>query len=261
MKRAALLFFSIAMRAFGDEDWRARLTPLVPGDFPPPVPLTAHYRLGWSGVTAGDASISYSRSKPGLLQLEARGGTSGVARKLWKLDAEHVGTARAATLRPILVKQSETYSGYTMKTELQFTIASVTRIRRKIPNDPVAQSKTFKLPNTLDLHTALMFVRSQPLEAGQTLTFVIYPISSPYLATVSVSGRERISVKLGKYDAIKLDLKLWQITKDFQLAPHPQFKRATAWLSDDKNRLPLKIEADIFVGNVWTELDRLTIGK
>jgi hypothetical protein len=39
-----------------------------------------------------------------------------------------------------------------------------------------------------------------------------------------------------------------------QLEPHRKFKRASAWLSDDRDRLILKVQADIAVGSVWTEL-------
>ncbi len=42
--------------------------------------------------------------------------------------------------------------------------------------------------------------------------------------------------------------------KNLELEPHKKFKRAFAWLSDDRDRMLLKIEAEIFVGSVWCEL-------
>ena len=39
-----------------------------------------------------------------------------------------------------------------------------------------------------------------------------------------------------------------------ELEPHRKFRRATAWVSDDNDRLPLRIEAQIFVGTVFAEL-------
>jgi hypothetical protein len=41
---------------------------------------------------------------------------------------------------------------------------------------------------------------------------------------------------------------------DMTLVPHGKFKRATAWISDDSDRLPLRMNAQIFVGSVWVEL-------
>ena len=78
--------------------------------------------------------------------------------------------------------------------------------------------------------------------------------STPYLATITVLGRERIKVKAGTYPAIKVDLKLEKVTSDMKLEPHGKFKRATGWLSDDEDRLPLRMNAQIFVGSVWAEL-------
>jgi hypothetical protein len=44
------------------------------------------------------------------------------------------------------------------------------------------------------------------------------------------------------------------VDKNLQLAPHQKFKRAFIWVSDDRDRLVLKIQAEIFVGSVWCEL-------
>lgn len=260
--RAIFIFLLTAASALADGDWREKITASKPGGFPAPRPLTLHYRLGWSGIPAGEASIQYRRPKPDLLEIDASGGTSGVARALWKMDAKHTATAHASTLRPIAAKQTEIYSDYSVTTNLKFTPTSVTHLRERPTDDNAQKPKTFRFPNVLDLHAALLFVRSQPLKPGTSVTFVVYPITSPYLATVTVLGREKISVKAGNFDAIKTDLKLWEINpKSLQLGAHQRFKRATAWLSDDRDRLPLKIESEIFVGSVWVELDRVNFEK
>jgi len=69
-----------------------------------------------------------------------------------------------------------------------------------------------------------------------------------------VLGRERVSVYAGSYNAIKLDIQLKHIGKNMELEPHRKFRRATVWVSDDENRIPLRIEAQIFVGTVFGEL-------
>jgi hypothetical protein len=107
------------------------------------------------------------------------------------------------------------------------------------------------------LQTALLYVRSQKLATGDVYRLVVYPATAPYLATVTVLARERVNVKAGSYPAIKLDLRLQKVTGDMTLAPHGKFKRATAWLSDDGDRLPLRMNAQIFVGSVWVELAKV----
>ena len=78
---------------------------------------------------------------------------------------------------------------------------------------------------------------------------------------MKVVGREKIDAGKTKYDAIKLELKLRRITKKLELEKHAKFKRATAWLSDDRDRLLLKIQAEVSVGSVWTELDSVKFSE
>jgi hypothetical protein len=71
---------------------------------------------------------------------------------------------------------------------------------------------------------------------------------------VTVNGREKSSVRAGTYNAIKLDLQLKRIGKHLELEPHKKFRRATIWVSDDAERLILRIDAQISVGTVFAEL-------
>jgi len=74
------------------------------------------------------------------------------------------------------------------------------------------------------------------------------------LATLTVLGRETISVHAGSYRAIKIDLHLNKIGKNLELEPHKKFRRATLWVSDDSDRILLRVEAQIFVGTVFADL-------
>jgi len=71
---------------------------------------------------------------------------------------------------------------------------------------------------------------------------------------VTVRARERITVPSGTYNAIKFNLQLNKIGKQGELEPHRKFRSATAWISDDPDRLLLRIEAQVFVGTVFAEL-------
>jgi uncharacterized protein DUF3108 len=100
----------------------------------------------------------------------------------------------------------------------------------------------------------MLYLRSQPLKEKSVQRVLVYPNTTAYLATLTVLGREKISVHAGSYNAIKIDLRLSKVGKDLQLEPHKKFRRATIWLSDDNDRLILRIEAQIFVGTVFAEL-------
>jgi hypothetical protein len=104
----------------------------------------------------------------------------------------------------------------------------------------------------------MLYLRSQPLKDRSVYRVVAYPATNAYLATVTVIGREKASVHAGSYSAIKLDLQLKRIGKQRQLEPHRKFRHATIWVSDDAERLLLRIEAQVFVGTVFAELQSVS---
>jgi hypothetical protein len=256
------LFIGDAAGVVHAADWRDSLT-RKPGAFPALRPLTARYEFGWSGFKAAEANATFSRVKGGKLQLDVSGRTVGAARVLWQLDSKAVSTCNAATLRPIKLRQTEAYSRKTMTTAVDFTSKGPETLRTPNPPDATPPKvKRFKFGEVHDLHSALLFVRSQPLRAGQTTRLCVFPSSSPYLAEITVSGREKVKVAGRQWPAIRCDLQLRAINRDdFKLGPHPRFKRATVWISDDPDRLLLKLAAEIFVGRVWMELDEVDYAK
>lgn len=231
-------------------DWQSTLTQ-DPGAFPLLRPLRATYAFGWSGFSAATGEVHFTRPSEDRCQLDATGRTTGLARALWKLDAIHSALADAETLHPIETTQTEAYRWKKLITHLTFKNSGVKSERTE---GAATKSRDYNFPGLLDLHSALLFLRSQPLKDRGVYRIVVYPASSAYLATITVTGREKLSVHAGTYKAIKLDLKLNKIGKNLELEPHRKFRHGTIWVSDDSDRMLLRIEAQIFVGTVFAEL-------
>jgi len=248
---ATPLLFGLANTALAAPDWETTLTKDPPGNFPELRPVRTAYHFGWSGFTAATGDIHFSKTEKHF-QLEAAGRTIGLVRALWKLDANYRGLVNAETLRPISSKQTEIYRRKKIETDLTFTDSDVTRTRTE--GAGTNSAKPFNFPDLFDLHSALLYLRSQPLSDQSVYRIVVYPATSAYLTTITVLGHERVSVRAGTYSAIKIDLQLKRIGKKLELEPHRKFRRATIWISDDENRIPLRIEAQIFVGTVFAEL-------
>ena len=249
----AIFLFARTLSAAAPE-WEATVTKDPPGNFPAPRPVRTTYHFGWSGITAATGDIHFSKTDR-RFELDAAGKTIGFVRALWKMDASYRGLADAETLRPIESKQTETYRKKKLITDLAFTNSGVVRTRTEVP----ATGKTSipvpsNFPGLFDLHSAWLYLRSQPLKDQNVYRIAVYPATSAYLTTVTVLAHEHISVRAGSYNAIKIDLQLKRIGKKMELEPHKKFRRATIWVSDDANRIPLRIEAQIFVGTVFAEL-------
>lgn len=251
---ATTILLTLHATASATPSWQSTLTKDPPGNFPEPRPVRTTYHFGWSGFTAGKGDIRFSKIGEKRFQLEATGGTTGLVRALWKLDATYRGFANADTLRPIESKQIEAYRHKKITTELTFSDSGVSRVRTEDSKTKDNKPRPFNFPDLFDLHSAMLYLRSQPLPDHDVYRIVVYPATSAYLATVTVLGRERISVHAGSYNAIKFDVQLKKLGKNLELEPHRKFRKATIWVSDDQDRVPLRIEAQIFVGTVFAEL-------
>jgi hypothetical protein len=255
---AFTLLVTTAASAFSAESWDATVSPFAPGSFPELRPLRAKYNFGWNGVTAATGDIRLARGPGGRFELEAKGGTEGFARSLWPYDVKHVGISDANTLRPIEVAEVESFRKKEVTTKATFTNEGADSVQEE-RHGSAAASKTrgFAFPNIFSIDSALLYLRTQPLKEGAVQRVVIYPATSAYLATITVVGHEQLTVPTGTYDAIKVDVQLNKIGKNRQLQKHKKFKRATVWLSNDADRLILRVETQVFIGTVYAELQSL----
>jgi hypothetical protein len=257
MKTWACCFFVFAAMACGEEGWQSRLT-RAPGTFPPLKPLRAMYEFGWSALSAGTADAEFSRNKAGDFELKIKGGTTGAVRALWKMDTEAESTVNQHSLLAVKLVQRETYSDESRTTTVDFGPEGAVRKRDRKPVDKDSgKIKKFKFAPVHDMHSALLFIRSQPLAKGDVVRLAAYPAAQGYLVEVEVLGREKVSAAGSKWPAIKLALRLRQIDKKMELATHKKFKSATVWMSDDADRLLLRVEAEVMVGSVWMEMKKV----
>lgn len=258
--RAALAFFFAVSGVFAQE-WESTITPYAPGSFPELKPVRLQYSFGWGSVVAATASLNLTRSDSHY-RLEGSGGTTGAARALWKFDGKQTAVTDAHTLLPIEVHETEAGRNKISETEVNFTPADATSRREERRGSNVkSKMREFAFPHLMSMSSALLYLRSQPLADGAVQRIVVYPATTAYVCTINVRGREHITVPAGSYDAIKLDLQLSKIDKDRGLKPHKKFKRATVWLSNDNDRLVLRIEAQIFIGTIFAELQSAQFTK
>ncbi len=237
------------------QDWRATIDTEPPGTFPAPRAFRATYRFGWSGFTAATANVRFARTAD-RAELSGNVQTIDAVKMLWPFEADHTSSVNAGTLRPIEVKQTESVRSKKITTTLAFDDRGVTATRSE-SNKPNPKVKRVEMPNLFDLQSGMLYLRSQPLRDGTVHRLVVFPGKDPYLATITVKGRERLAIALGGYNAIKCDLNLSKVTRDNQLKPHKKFKRATVWISDDADRIFLRAEAEVFVGTVFAELQSI----
>src|SRR5204862_4950372 len=99
--------------------------------------------------------------------------TTGPFPSLWSMSAEHTSLVHPETLQPASLVQSETYSDESRTTSVVFGPEGAARTRETKPKDKDSgKTKRFKFAPVFDLHSALLFIRSQSLKNGQTVRLV-----------------------------------------------------------------------------------------
>lgn len=255
-----LLFFLSAISGWG-ADWKNTLTPPAKSPFPTVRPFEASFVFGWSNVfEAGTATARMENVGADSYRVGVQGKSTGLARALWQLDASYEGDGNRLTLLPRHFSQLEKYSKRKIEMEAIFEPEGVWRLRQGTPGNP-AKWKQVRFPNLRDLVATMLFIRSQPLEKGDVVSVVAYPGDSMFLAKVRVLSKGKLNIAGRERDAIKLDLNIQRVVmkgpKKGQLEPHPKFKGGTVWISNDADRVPLRVEVNIFIGYVYGELTSL----
>lgn len=239
--------------------WRESLTPDVAGPFPAVRPFEAEFSIGWSDVEAARARIEIG-DRGDEMHLAASGGTNGLARLLYQLDATLDASSSKPNYQPVYSVQNESYSKRTINTQIVSRPDGIWRLRENMPpGENPARWKKIKISPLRDLFSGMLYIRSQKLEPGETVSTIVFPGDSPFFVEMKSLGTEKITIAGSPREALKLDLRIRRINlkKGDSLEPHGKFQNGTVWLSNDADRIPLRAEVNIFIGYVFAELETI----
>lgn len=214
-------------------------------------PTKLTYSMTWNGrLKAGSFEILFGEKDPRYPKhflVRSYGGSTGWAHALFPYQFNYTSFLNPKTLRPIMFVGSEKNKKGLDTLNFRFTSKGVSGTEKDTRKGKTkTKNKNFAYPNSLDLFSGLLQIRSMPLQSGDTVVMAFHPVATPYLSKIKVIGREK---HMGR-DCIKLNIGLEKIDKDLSLKEYKKLKTATVWISDDKWRVPVEIRAKVFVGDV-----------
>jgi hypothetical protein len=117
------------------------------------------------------------------------------------------------------------------------------------------RSKVVDVPHDVhDFASAIMWLRLQPLGAGDVYEIPVFTGSHTFTMRAEVTGTERVKTKLGHQDALRVDVHLG--FKDEFKTNRP----SRIWFSNDSMRIPVMLAADFAVGTVVATLSTYVPG-
>jgi hypothetical protein len=239
--------------------WQETLTPDTPGPFAEVPPFQAEFRIGWSEIEAASAHAAISYDSDAVV-LKAGGGSTGLARMLYQLDASFNGRTDRKSLHTLNSEQLENYTSRKLSTLIEGSAGRLRTLREwQPPGEKPAKWKEVKIAPVRDFFAGMLFIRSQLLSEGECVRLTMFPGGAPFFVEIESRGVERIDLAESPRDAIRLDLKIQRVNtkKSNSLEPHSKFRSGKIWLSNDADRIPLRAEVDIFIGYVFAEITNL----
>jgi len=221
----ALVFTSSGL---AQPEWAPSLTQEKPGFLNVP-PCVLDFELGWNNsIKAGTARVTVQEAGGNYWRATAQASSTGFARTLWTYDCTMSSIIRRDTLHPVFMQHSETDRSETCRYRVSFQPKRVITESTILPKEGAASTSTHVcgFSPVEDLLSIILFVRGLPL----------------------ANGESKLAVKIRKIDRESL-----------VLSSYKKMKTATIWVSDDEERLPVEMRAEIFVGYMSCRLTGKTM--
>lgn len=258
LKKPAL--YLLIMLVIGFSAFRQKTFPFIPIHYNPVNKgETIEYKISFGFFTVGKAEIQASPLIHNLAgrphyKVEVRGRTSGAADWVAKIDdtwGTYMDTVAFLPYRSYrTIKENNYRKNEVTRFDQENHLAKLMVLNQKTGQykDPVVIKTTQPARDIVSGYSYLRTLDYQRRRVGDTISLYGLFEDETYHFKVLFQGRETLKTKVGKIKSIKLV----PIMPDNKL-----FSGENAiciWLSDDANKIPLKIEASLVIGKAGCEI-------
>lgn len=244
MKAAGLLtliFLSLHLRAANDF-CSVRNTSFKAGES---ITLKVYYTLGVY-VAAGEATFTSSlerlNGKP-VYHIVGEGKTYNFYDNFFKVRDRYETYIDTASLQPYKFIRNVEEGGYKKYENVSFN---------RTANTAVTTKGVFKVPECVqDVVSSIYYARNidfSKYKPGDKIPFSLFLDDEVYNIYIRYMGKETIKTKYGKFRAIKFKPYL------IKGSVFEGGEKMTVWVSDDGNKIPVRIESPISVGSIKVDM-------
>ena len=228
----------------------------------PPGPPTFHdgetlfYDATWLGAPAASARVVVNRNRrhPEWWRGEMWITSSSIVDLVYRMRDYFREDFARDSFRPdnIYIQQHEKKRLDEWHTTFDHPDSLVTAIKRN--REGKMTERLFSGGDPLGPFSGAMMALSQPLKAGDDLTFDVFSGGNRYVFAFNVVGRERITTALGTFDTLKIEPSvLWLSQGNFR----SQARETIIWVTDDGRHLPVRLAADVYFGYIYVDLVKI----
>lgn len=206
----------------------------------------AYYTLAGIYVSAGEATFNVNlerlNSKP-VYHIIGEGKTYGFYDGFFKVRDKYESFVDTTTLQPYKFIRNISEGNYRKTENVTFNQSTHTAI---------SSDSVVRMPLcTQDVISLVYFARNTNFDrykVNDKIPFTLYLGDELYNIYIRYMGKETVKTKYGKFRAIKVRPLL------IKGSVFEGGEKMTAWISDDANRLPLRVESAISVGSIKIDM-------
>ena len=231
----------------------------VPAYKPGPIPFhngeQLIYQASWIGIPAAQARIEFHKlpKDPSRWIGEIWIETNPFADVFYKMRdymRESVADDTLHTSGVHLVQHEKSRLNYYDMT-IDRTAQMVTVTKK---NHKGTESKEFIASDPWGPISGAMMALTQDFAPGKTYAFDVFSGSQRYVFAFEVEKREKLHLSIGDFDAWRIVPDVWYVS-DGKLSSEAH--GTVLWISADERHLPLRIEAQAFIGYVRADLIKI----
>ncbi|WPR72065.1 DUF3108 domain-containing protein [Flavobacterium sp. NG2] len=212
------------------------------------------FRIHYGFVNAGYATLEVKEAvidSKKVFHVIGKGYTTGMSRFFFKVDDLYESYIDKETGSPYQFVRKIDEGGYT-KNQEGFFNQSANKITVKDYKN--RSEKTFVIPDkTQDILSSFYYLRNHPsidkMKIGESISIDMFFDDETTKFKLKYIGREDITTKFGVVPSM-IFRPLVQSGRVFK-----EQESLTVWISDDDNRLPVRIKASLAVGSIKADLD------
>ena len=186
-----------------------------------------------------------------VFHVKGRGKSTGLLSLFFKVDDDYQTYIDKRTGKPYKFIRKINEGGYTKDLEINFDHKDN---QAHVLNRENNTRKSYSVPeNVHDMLSSFYYIRNQidsdDLKPGKEMRLNMFIDDENIDFKLVFLGREVIKTKFGKVATLKF--------RPYVLAGRvfKEKESLTFWVSDDKNKIPVKIEADLAVGSLDADLE------
>jgi hypothetical protein len=217
------------------------------------------FEIRVGGVLAGDAAMAVGEvgefEGKRAVVVKSRAQTAGAAALLKHIADEAQTVIDVDTGRPLQLETHVEMGDKKTDATARFSgpIADVTYTRSGDP-EPHKYKLNFGTNTVHDTHSAMAQVRGWKGKPGETRSVFVVGGRRLWRVDVKYLGDETIGTELGNRRTVKFEGQSFRARADFKVESNSPARTFTVWLSDDGDRVPLRVVAHTELGDLTVDL-------